>query len=67
MSYMFKSLSHFEFIFVYGERVCSKFIDLYVAVQWAKNIFKEVISKDMDSKMDEEENGDERMITNNSF
>ena len=30
---MFKSLSHFEFIFVYGERVCSNFIDLYVAVQ----------------------------------
>ena len=23
---MFKSLSHFEFIFVYGERVCSNFI-----------------------------------------
>lgn len=35
--------------------------------QWAKNTFKEVISMDMDSKMDEEENRDERMITNNSF
>ena len=40
---------------------------LTMNAQWAKNIFKEVISKDMDSKMDEEENGDERMITNNSF
>ena len=26
---MFKSLSHFEFIFVYGESVCSNFIDLH--------------------------------------
>ena len=25
--FMFKSLSHFEFIFVFGERVCSNFID----------------------------------------
>ena len=25
---MFKSLNHFEFIFVYGVRVCSNFIDL---------------------------------------
>ena len=30
---MFKSLSHFEFIFAYGVRVCSNFIDLHVAVQ----------------------------------
>ena len=30
---MFKSLSHFEFIFVSGVRECSNFIDLYVAVQ----------------------------------
>ena len=29
----FKSLSHFELIFVYGERVCSDLIDLYLAVQ----------------------------------
>ena len=28
-----KSLSNFEFIFVYGERVCSNFIDLQAAVQ----------------------------------
>ena len=30
---MFKSLSHFEFIFVHDVRVCSNFIDLHVAVQ----------------------------------
>ena len=30
---MFKSLTHFEFIFVYGEMVCSKFINLHAAVQ----------------------------------
>ena len=29
----FKSLNHFEFTFVYGERVCSNFIDVHVAVQ----------------------------------
>ena len=28
-----KSLSHFEFIFVHGMRVCSSFIGLHVAVQ----------------------------------
>ena len=27
---LFKSLSHSEFIFVYGVRVCSDFIDLHV-------------------------------------
>ena len=30
---IFKVLSHFEFIFVYGARVCTYFIDLHVAVQ----------------------------------
>ena len=30
---MFKSLSHFEFIFVHDVRVCSNFIDLHAAVQ----------------------------------
>ena len=30
---IFKSLSHSEFIFVHGVRVCSSFIDLHVAVQ----------------------------------
>ena len=34
VSYLiFKSLSHFEFIFVHGVRVCSSFIDLHAAVQ----------------------------------
>ena len=28
-----KSLSHFEFMFVHGVRVCSSFIDLRAAVQ----------------------------------
>ena len=28
-----KSLSHFEFIFVHGVRVCSNFTDLHAAVQ----------------------------------
>ena len=30
---IFKFLSHFEFTFVYGGRVCSNFIDLHVSVQ----------------------------------
>ena len=30
---IFKSLSHFEFIFVWGVRVCSNFIDLLVAIE----------------------------------
>ena len=30
----FKSLIHFEFIFVYGVRECSNFILLHVAVQF---------------------------------
>ena len=30
---MFKYLSHFEFIFMFGERVYSSFIDLHVTVQ----------------------------------
>ena len=30
---MFKSLSHFEFTFVCGIRVCSNVIDLHAAVQ----------------------------------
>ena len=34
---MFKSLSHSEFIFVYGERVCSNFIDLHAAVQLSQH------------------------------
>ena len=34
---MFKSLSHFEFIFVHGVRVCSNFIDLHSAVQLSQH------------------------------
>ena len=30
---IFKSLSHFEFSFMHGVRVCSSFIDLHAAVQ----------------------------------
>ena len=30
---IFKSFSHFEFIFVHGVRVCFSLIDLHVAVQ----------------------------------
>ena len=31
------SLSHFEFIFVYGVRMCSNFIDLRAAVQLSQH------------------------------
>uniref|UniRef100_A0A4X1V7R9 Uncharacterized protein n=1 Tax=Sus scrofa TaxID=9823 RepID=A0A4X1V7R9_PIG len=34
---MFRSLNHFEFIFVYGVRVCSSFIDLHGAVQFSQH------------------------------
>ena len=30
---IFKYVNYFEFIFVYGVRECSKFIDLHAAVQ----------------------------------
>ena len=33
----FKFLSHFEFIFVRGVRVCSSFFDLHVAVQFSQH------------------------------
>ena len=32
----FKSLIHFEFVFVYGVRKCSNFILLHVAVQFSQ-------------------------------
>ena len=36
-----KSLTHFEFIFVYGVRKCSNFILLHVAVQFSQHhLFK---------------------------
>ena len=34
---IFKSLSHFKFIFVYSVRVCYNFIDLHVAVQLSQH------------------------------
>ena len=37
MAYIYMSLSHFEFIFVYGVREYSNFIDLYVAVQLSQH------------------------------
>ena len=36
---IFKALSHFEFIFVYDFRICSKFIDLHTAVQLSQSPF----------------------------
>ena len=35
----FRSLIHFEFIFVYGVRECSNFILLHVAVQFSQHHF----------------------------
>ena len=35
---MFKSLSSFEFIFMYGVRVCSNLIDLHAAIQLSQNL-----------------------------
>ena len=41
---MFKSLSHFEFIFVYDVRVYSNFIDLRAAVQFSQhNLLKRLV------------------------
>ena len=34
---IFRSLIHFEFIFVYGVRECSNFILLHVAVQFCQH------------------------------
>ena len=34
---VFRSLNHFEFIFVCGERECSNFIDLHVAMQHSQH------------------------------
>ena len=31
---IFRSLNHFEFIFVYGVRECSNFIDLHVTIHF---------------------------------
>ena len=40
---MFKCLSHFEFIFVYGERVCFNFIDFHVAKGFLKLFFHSTV------------------------
>ena len=40
----FRSLIHFEFIFVYGMRKCSHFIRLHVAVQFSQNHLLERLS-----------------------
>ena len=37
---IFRSLNHFEFIFVYDVRECSSFIDLHVAVQFPQDHLK---------------------------
>ena len=34
---IFKSLSHFELVFVYGVRVCSIFIDFHAALQLSQH------------------------------
>ena len=34
---IFRSLNHFEFIFVYGVRECSNFTDLHAAVQFSQH------------------------------
>ena len=41
---MFNSLSHFEFIFVYDERVCSNFIDLHLALWLSHHNFPKRLS-----------------------
>ena len=42
--FKFKSLSHFEFIFVYDVRVCSNFIDLHVTVQFSQHHLQKSLS-----------------------
>ena len=40
----FRSLNHFEFIFVYGVRKCSNFILLHIAVQFSQHhLFEETV------------------------
>ena len=40
----FRSLIHFEFIFVYGVRKCSNFILLHVAVQFSQHLLLKRLS-----------------------
>ena len=39
----FRSLIHFEFIFLYGMRKCSNFILLHVAVQFSQHHLLETV------------------------
>ena len=39
----FRSLIHFEFIFVYGIRKCSNFILLHVAIQFSSTTVEEAV------------------------
>ena len=42
--FIFRSLIHFEFIFVYGVRKCSNFVLLHVAVQFSQHHLLKVLS-----------------------
>ena len=43
---VFQSSSYFECIFVYGERACSKFIDLHIGVQLCQHhLLKRLLQK----------------------
>ena len=42
--FIFKSLSYFEFIFVFGVRACSNFTDLRVAVQLSQHLLLKRLS-----------------------
>lgn len=39
---IFKLLSQFEFLFLYGVKVCSNFIDLHTAVQLTQHHWKHI-------------------------
>ena len=41
---IFKSLSHFEFIFVYDVKECSYFINLHVALQLSQHLLLKRLS-----------------------
>ena len=41
---IFKYVNYFEFIFVYGVRECSNFIDLHVAVQLSQHHLRKRLS-----------------------
>ena len=43
LSLILKSLSHFEFIFVYGVRLCSNFIDLHATASFSVPLAEETV------------------------